>query len=924
MKVIFKELDLRIKNEEVTGTCNWIEEKKREERKHLDEYLNSLSTENYTAKQKLILHFVIKMHTSILDMKELNIDLSTLDEADIAELMVCYDLENPAVRYQTIKTAIASPESYMTGIPYSVIRELYSRGKVPFDRQIFAACLIRFNVWHGASYSKEFKEGIKERFHSLFPKDDFTIDILMAVFEMELGVDNAFYMDRELNIGAIIIELVTSGHIERAVIQQKLFDAFNNPTLKQTTHGWAKNIYRDLAFSVEENIACQNQLIQLLYNDRNLLVNFGLQELKKIANSESFNWELFINSLDGIVYAEKLTGGLKTALSILYKGIKKDEKLIIPSCVNLAPIFLQEDNKVQVAAQKCFELLKKPNHEVQEALLPFLDTMHTEVKSALSFLLGDNQIAVSYESYKQVEYIPEPCAELDRIQYINSEDDFIFLTSKVLKSDDALDYELFLEGILRYHYLKDTKLKTLQPALKQAKKIAEEEYLNITARVGVHHVMVAQLICMWLSRTPFTVEMLIEEWKEKVKKEKRSPYTANRWYALFQQFQRISYIIHQILDESTLPLLSTPTHGDFEIDPNAFLDRLNQYKIANKTPNETDFCIAISRLNRWSPISKEKLSNTSEYDAVLHYLLNQEAVFEPKQMENLNLIWLTVYALKNPDKSIDSILSSHKKQSWIENPTTWNWQVGRTYSENRKYSWAVLEQSFIREKTEGLDLSKNNHLEQQLNSREFIIADTSHWFSRSGYLQDPLYLNIILNTFGYVSDLEASETKSILETVKYSAGHPLPLNKVGYLFLTLSLFCNKTAIRAGAFDWLSLLIDHKYLNVDEFISACSKIISHEGNLVPMARVAEQFDRLLQMQNEYVDVLHKVAEDCLAKINLESLPKGFSKMLHHYYEVLQIINQPIPQEIIIKLEAMQQINAVKKEAKKILNSHTPNN
>ena len=40
MKTICKEFDLRIKNEEVTGTCHWIKDKKWEERKYLEEHLN--------------------------------------------------------------------------------------------------------------------------------------------------------------------------------------------------------------------------------------------------------------------------------------------------------------------------------------------------------------------------------------------------------------------------------------------------------------------------------------------------------------------------------------------------------------------------------------------------------------------------------------------------------------------------------------------------------------------------------------------------------------------------------------------------------------------------------------------------------------------------------------------------------------------
>lgn len=221
MNTICEEFDLRIKNEEVASTCQWIQEKLShpyEERKAFSEYLLNISTDDFTPKQHLILGISLRNQTSITNVRELGVALPKLDEEDIAELIVYYDLKKPEKRYQEIRTAIAAPTSYMTSIPYKVIYALYKRDKVPFDRQIFAACLVRFNVWHGSGYKNALSEKEKQQFDAFFPKDDFTLDILMAVFEMELGVDSAFYVDREFTIEAIIIELVNQNYLSRTEI----------------------------------------------------------------------------------------------------------------------------------------------------------------------------------------------------------------------------------------------------------------------------------------------------------------------------------------------------------------------------------------------------------------------------------------------------------------------------------------------------------------------------------------------------------------------------------------------------------------------------------------------------------------------------------------------------------------------------------
>lgn len=923
MNTICEAFDLRIKNEEVKGTCQWIRDQYQntpyEEVKVFAEYALSLSRENFTPKQHLIYQLSLSFRASITSLQELITSLDQLDDEDIAELIIHYDLEKPTQRYQEIRGAIAAPTSYMTGIPYRVIRELHQRGKVPFDRQIFAACLVRFNVWHGSGYKSVLSAKEKQQFDVLFPKDDFTLDILMAVFEMELGVDSAFYVDREFTIEAIIIELVNQNYLSRTTIQQKLFDAFNNPTLKQTTHGWAKNVYRDLAFTTDENIACQDQLIQLMYNSRNLLVNFGLQQLKKIANHSSFNWKLFISSLEGIVYAEKLNGGLKTALKTLHKGFKKDKTLIESGCINLAPIFLQEDNSVQLAAKECFELLETPNEEVKSALLPFVDTMHSEVKSALSNLLGEEASSTAtYEIYQSQAYTPAPCTDEGKIVYVSTEDEFIFLASKVLKSNDAIDYELFLEAIIRYSYLKDTNSKALKPALKQAKKIAEDGYLDITARVGVHHVLVAKLICMWLSGSPDTVETEIKKWQDIVKKEDRYKYTANRWFSLFNQFKRIGQVIDQFYKKEALPLLSTPTHQNFEIDPTLFCKLLQQYQAANQAPNEADFCVALCRLNRWTSFDQNNLNTSMEHNAIISYILDPKATFDPDKVKNLPEIWFTAYMLKNPKEAITKLLKKYNQEPWQDNTSAWDWEIKQRNRDNG-YNWTHLDIGFTQEKIAEVDSSKNSFFEHHLTNTEFIIADTSHWFSRNRFLQEPLYINFILTAYRWsFYDLEASELKSVLEIVKYNALHPIPLERAGYLFLTLSLFCSNKTIRAATFDWLSLLIENGYLNADEFTLAVSKIVTNKEHPVPIPRVVEQFDRFASIQGVYIDILNRIIETCLIKVNIEHLPKSFSKVLHHYYEVLQITQQSIPSNITHILDQMLQINAVKKEAKKLLN------
>lgn len=920
MSDIIKEFEQKLAKEQITGISKWLLNYGWEERKLFFEYMKQYDEPKratLSQVQNTIISLVNFSCQGVLDLKEIDIELENLSEIEVNELLSFYDLEKPEKRYLEIKADIASPQSFLTRIPYTIIKELYERKKVPFDRQIFVACLIRFNVWHRAHFTKKLSPEAAKKVDRIFPKDDFSLDILMAVFEMELGVDGAFYLERSMNIGAIIIKLVNDGTLDRIQVQHKIFEAFNNPTLKRSTQSWVKNLYLGLDFSKEENLACQDQFIELMYNDSNLVSNFGIKILKQLATQKTFNWALFIDSLDGIVYRKKFNGSLKIVLHILYKKLLKETKLIEQTCIKLAPIFVQEENAIQVEAIKCFSLVKTKNEEISEALEPFVSTMHSEAKSALSFLLSteDLEQVVSYEKYIQKKYIPAPIKDLERLEYIDKEDDFIFLCTKVLKSQDALDYELFLEGILRFHYLKNSQKKALGSALKMAKKMTQSIHFDITARVGVYHLLVAKLICIWLDPKEYTIAEEIHNWETKKGTEKYlHDYTEARFLGMYKLLGRIKLIEESIKKGKKITLLSTPTHTNGAIDIEVFFERLNTYEEHKIPIEEADFNLAICRLNRWSDYKKPK-EFKSEYREILHYILDDNIDFDSKKIKQLEASWLTAFLIKNPEKSVQALdFFLTKKTKWWEADIVNAFTFGRRYSEN--YSWARLNVQ-IDYSNKGEKAIEVNHFSYYIVNYYFITADASHWFLKDGYYLEPLYLSLILNNYGYLYDIEAQETKSTIATLLQSIKKPVPLAQNGMMYLCLGLFASNTTIRSTALNWLLELIERKYLDLELFSKNISQMLCNEHHPFPIKRVSEQFEQLYQIGGTCLDVLHQTLQEILVNINPEDLPKSFKNILHFYHEVINVIGEEIPEKIKNNLKAMLKQNKVKKEVKKIL-------
>ena len=878
--------------------------------------------------QQTIIYLILEDSVGILNLKNTQIDIDLLDGKSIDEVILFYNLKNPQKRYKEIRDSINSPQSFLTRIPYSIINGLYKKGKVPFDREIFVACLIRFNVWHSAQYNKELSPENAAKFDTFFPQDKFTLDILLAIFEMELGVNGAFYLDREHNIAAVIFALIKNGKYTKIQIQQKIFEAYNNSLLKQSTQSWMKNIYNDLELTLEENIKQQEQIIGLLLNDVNLIANHSITLIKQMVKSPKFSWQLLIQSLEGIVYREKMNGGLKTLLDLLFKKLQQEPKLLEACCLNLAPIFLQTDNKVQMSAKKIYELLPASSETVKEALLPFVDTMHSEIKKDLKHLVDDEVTTkILLEPYKQEEYKFEALNENDQLNYIESVEDFIFLTSKVLKSSEFTDYEMFIEGLVRFFTIKETHFSELKPALKQAERFLDK-YSYISNRMGIHHQMVALLIVTWLKPDYLSVEEHIQYWENELAKdpdiESGKVYISNEWLTHFKQFTRVRKLAKHIRENKTLlPFLSISTHANGQIHSEVFLERLQQYENANQTPEQGDFDLALCRLNREMKVDFSQNSQ-SEYRKIVNYLFNKKAVLNPQEIEKLESSWLTAFALKNPTQSLHAILEyrNHKKE-FFTSQKTWEWSLVEINKESVKFDLQIDYITNNELKSNGMPsiAPMDNHLSSYLDIKTFFVADASHWFHRNPFYLEVIYLARVNQDFRWLDYLEADEIKSIMAIVLESAKNPKPIGKAGYLFLVLSLFCKEKSIRIATLDWLMLLIEHKYLDINLFKNTVTRLLANQHeHFVPIPRVCEQFDQLLQMKGVYVEILEQVLEDIIPEMNAENLPRGFSKLLHYYFEVLTITTKNIRNDIVTSLEKMRKITAVKKVVDKILEEH----
>lgn len=860
--------------------------------------------------------------------------------------------EKPQAFIAGIHKRNASPESFQTNIRFETMRGLLHYKLMPYDKMAFLGCLLHPFWGKLNSYESDWKEGLDDTFLEYFlPTDELALEVLYGIFEMEITISGVQWQ-QGYSLESVFLRMVKKGQLDRAIIQQKLIQAMGNPTFKKSSFSWFTNMYKNIKYTNQENFKELHNLMGLLISDVGGIRKLALDVCKKLHKNKAFDWQMFESQIASFVNFEG-KGNLKTFIKIMEFRLIQNPKSKSRILEDLAGIYINQDADIQKMATAIF-LSETLSENIKSALEIYKDNMITEVQQQL---FGDYEKALApLEKYACTKnYIPELPPELD---ISTTEEDYIYLLSQTIKSENKEDKNKILARFADFQYLSTEKPALLKPIKRQIdNKIKRAGYNDFDVFLHYWILSKAEFSTLWTSWIPIT---------ERISKVEK--YTSWNHY----DFNKPPSIIPKQIANKGLTLLSKG-HGSKDFTYKLIFDRLKEYHKNNVEPSLEDYAFAYDNARDWEHSRNEIIKEIDAYlesdfifslcyemrikqewfdykrfADVIHknsfyhsiienlgkapilsiptneglwiqpeILVNRLEVYQSQSIQpnnnDLNLAikrlylnavlpkinakeaYFQILAYIFSDEDIPKTSENYWEEVWMTAMMRKHpLQAGIFYKYHKDKDWTILE-----------DFKLESFYDGEFMRIKETMTNENHW---SVYPYKETYQKPYFSEIDFLQNINDYDPNNYL--VEQLINKPQPLEYHGQFFLVDHLFHEKKESRHLALECFIQLIELKLLSKDIF-KVMTDLMTCHSKAVPVGRVLEFLTALKDMQGVYYDISIQIFEQLFAKLQLDQIPRSSAKLFQLYGEILKETDQEISKQVQEDLTRLQTVKSLKK-------------
>lgn len=774
----------------------------------------------------------------------------------------------------------------------------------------------------------------------------------------------------------VLPELVESGHLERGWVLTNCLLAlrrdFRRPLLT-----WFKEVYGALRPTLNERLARQSKLVELLAHPLPLVVNFALDQLKDLWVTTDFQPDALLLYADNLMTRPDLKTGLKTLFGGFDKLLKNNPGHA-PALARLYTAALAHpDAGVQERAAKGLVALlgaKKPLLDADataetvaavEGMGELLSTpARTQLAAWLTVAPASTAETASYTP--RLDFTPD-ISEATAIAPVADWHELLFLTGQALQLDQPAEQERWLDGLLRLRtqYPPD-HAQQLRPYLLQAmpyllKGKTEAETLELLrnfnfgeGRVGQNELLLAMLLG-WYGG--FAQPQVARVRLAPLRQLYPDPLLTLARQRLLAAENRL------LAGGPALPLLSTPSHAPHWVAPTALVARLQAYQAAGTSPDVADLTLALGRLAWSAPAdaaaARAQLATLHHAGLreILEWLLapadasaplpalhapdksllrkaasrfsqwvSGEQPVPPALDEVLPWLWAVVARTRQPQATLPA-LAALGDYPGLATPWVPTWSVA-TRTEIYKQPWNKEEPErayHYRELTVAtaepatppsplLLYSLHARLSQKDHAHLWaLVADHSFLLSLLPNNPDPLQWHLLRSAF------RTSEGYSEEHALMNKQLHALLADGPAYdesasTLLAVGLLYNFPAGRALAWEVLLAAASTGRLVPAALGSALGRLLA--SAYAPVLRLAEALPPVCGISPATDDALRQLLEALLPELPVEPL-RNTAKLLAAYADLRSPAGSPAPAAVQEKLRAWQQVGSLKKTVATLL-------
>lgn len=707
----------------------------------------------------------------------------------------------------------------------------------------------------------------------------------------------------------------------------------SNMNFNKSSSGWFIDLFETLEPTSKEMLKIQDTMLGVFNSPHSKPTNTVLKLFKKLCLEKGFLIDGFIESTPLLLSSEIKTTVTST-LMILEKLTKIHTKKIDEICNSTTQAFVSNDSNIQTRAAKIIAKFGNPKNEnLSESIASYQDLLLTEPLNLLSSFISD---AVATD-----EPFIHPDQEAAFLDILSSEnavklpkniDDLMFLASEVFDHNNDLHFDIFPAALIDLNTLVTKQnVDRFEPALQRAYKNVMGDWRSgmgiLDHMLSVFFIDYTNMLIERFPKNSVKLKKIRNSYREK-EKENRNRFNNNtrhlypfvNWFGandskIYKPFyEKLKFVLKQLKHNSSLPILSTPTHQPHWLDPNILFDRIKMWQAKNTPLGQADLQFAISRTylkEAYKSASRLETDLKGEPKRILSFLIDKKSLPEGPYKNIAH--WYTAAITKNPEtnyKEFEKFVYTSKPRAKFT--ADYDWQVGKTAFENTKWDYKKSKTINFTDYRKMLKINMSpkkkdaKFLESIFKFKISPKSDQSlmiyeevylkrEWYETSendikrfyGMLPnnpENLLAKVCDKTLRYPEIQGETFKRMLINTLETLLTKQQPFGKMAHLLISGALICSdKTARSLSAELWIRA-------ETNELIDSTiiGDIIGQHFDVefAPLKRFSDLIiDSMIRISPNHDKRLQVLLENVLIRMN-ESVVRGLKKLLEIYAELLR--------------------------------------
>ncbi|MFB3388086.1 DUF6493 family protein [Flavobacterium sp. LAR06] len=807
------------------------------------------------------------------------------------------------------------------GFNYHILRKLEEQNLLLYNPELYALTLAATNEWRAKMKIRQFVN------NTLSDKLTWQRDI-PELFHYETILHISFFRDNDSQAHD---EFQTWVVIYQSLLEEKKMErAFfiENAILIQTKE-WNNNLksffrkrIEEFNVTADELILYQENIFSFLHNPYPPITSYGIELIKKIYDHPKFKTKSFLEWLEPLMMRSDCKAAIKNVLPILEKINKSNPKLSAAISSIIADVYVIADLALQERATKIItKIANIKDKALKEKLSSYVTLMQGNIKSGLTQFLDEDSLVID-DAFLE-EYTFEPQQELfltEEVQLPKDWNDIVFQFGNFIGSDEVLDTEILMNTYIQQRNLFPADYTAqLEPYNKQLQKhyfeAVHKNYLKSFLQQKIPNIN-GKFDSTYKHYAKINTLALMKPLLEKVQQ--------------------------KIESNSTLPLLSFPSHKPYWVAPKVLLERVIAYQNTKEEIDYADLAVAIARMPRENVAEAIPLLDKieGEIKPLLSFCLGVDeklnldstSLFSKllatmgkttKETGNLSL-WAVAARTFYPNdtfpefentylKEIPFVVSPFKPQ--VRFKEKWNeWTNYKTKEKERTPSWYELSfhlpnySKIPNYLLYSLDLySRPNSWDYNLN----YAGNTYFWHSLTPQNSDALALTLLHNCG--IADGAKPELKAFLDVINRPE---FRFSDITLLLYACCFFQEKKDLRLLTSEVLIQLIEKQAIDIELFAEKITCLATEKYGV--FLRLVDGLIAIKDVSPLHNNALLKLLNSFFENLELkDKLPTNFKKIIENYLDILTKTNQKPTTKAIVFFEKWKDNASLKALIKQIL-------